>query len=714
MAAMVSGAVANSQTATGAFLLPPVAPASTVGNKRNVGTGLRGAVQDSELVDATIGRNYSAEVGFVACVCGFVASLAVGHRTARRRSSTSRVFTRLRATAVQEREDAPMTASRETTAAQLDSSVDDVEATVAKFVPKIHALQSQAEMLRTGELRQVLDTMKDLRKTELRGVFGEVDQLLCALVDAIHGMRESAVTIRKSELRQQFEQLDHDAKAWVSDIEQATVKTVTGYSKREAVDTMMEVHVIGLSHHSAPVDVREKLAVAQDRWNQYAQDLVEFSKTPNGCMVPEVAVLSTCNRFELYFATPELMKMPAVEMVHDFLRHKSGLSRQELDPFLFQHSGEAAINHLFEVSSGLDSLVLGEAQILAQVKACHERCTEKDDPTRQTQRAGSGGKILAKMLNAGIRIGKLVRSRTKIGKGSVSVSSAAVELMISRALADCKKRSGDLNVCILGAGKMGRLLMIALFTKHPDIRVTMVNRSVDKAEALLEELANRGGVRAKVAPLDQMWEVIKASDVVFAATSSEEPIMTAADLTGIHKPLMLVDISVPRNIGADCGTVDSVVSYSVDDLKKVVQANAEKRQAEVLKAKVFIKDDTTKFKLWQASQGAVPYLAALQARGELIRKTETDKMARRLKGLHTKEREAVDKLTRHIVDSLFEPIYYSMKDAEDIDQKKNKIWALRNMFRLEPVYKRGNMLAAGEEATLSQLDQGSTPRQLTG
>jgi len=89
-------------------------------------------------------------------------------------------------------------------------------------------------------------------------------------------------------------------------------------------------------------------------------------------------------------------------------------------------------------------------------------------------------------------------------------------------------------------------------------------------------------------------------------------------------------------------------------------------------------------------------------------------MARRLKGLHTKEREAVDKLTRHIVDSLFEPIYYSMKDAEDIDQKKNKIWALRNMFRLEPVYKRGNMLAAGEEATLSQLDQGSTPRQLTG
>ncbi|CAL1160095.1 unnamed protein product, partial [Cladocopium goreaui] len=150
-----------------------------------------------------------------------------------------------------------------------------------------------------------------------------------------------------------------------------------------------------------------------------------------------------CNRFELYFASPEMKKFDAVEAVHAFLSHKSGLSAEELEPYLFSHTGEDAIQHLFEVSSGLDSLVLGEAQILAQVKACHEHAIQKiseDVPV-----AGSGGKIVAKMLNAAIRMGKLVRSRTKIGKGSVSVSSAAVELMMSRAMQDLRKPANKLH-----------------------------------------------------------------------------------------------------------------------------------------------------------------------------------------------------------------------------------------------------------------------------
>lgn len=534
----------------------------------------------------------------------------------------------------------------------------------------------------------------------------EVDSLLDALVSAIHGLRESALTIRSSELRQHFEQLDRDAKSWVDTVEKGAVETLTGYRAQgnTGIDTMMEVHVIGLSHHSAPVQVREKLAVPEAEWNKFSKELVMFGQTSQCYVVAEVAVLSTCNRFELYFSSPELKKFVAIECVHAFLRQRSGLSREELEPYLFTYSGEAAINHLFEVSSGLDSLVLGEAQILAQVKACHERCIQVAEEGSE-EVPGSGGKIVAKMLNAAIRMGKLARTRTKIGKGSVSVSSAAVELMMSRSLQDLKKYANKVHICIVGAGKMSRLLLIALFSKQPDIRVTLVNRSVEKAQALLDEdlVKARGGVNAKVAGMEEMWDVIKSSDVVFTATASKEPIICPGDLENLQRNLMLIDISVPRNVADGCKGVAGVASYTVDDLKTVIEANHHKRQAEVLKAKTLIQDEVRKFKVWQGSQGAVPYLAALQARAEEIRRVETEKMAKKLKGLHESEREAVDKLTRHIVDQLFRPIYYSMKEDESMEAKKDKIWALQNMFNLEPMYKRGLLTGGSVDSTPKQL-----------
>jgi glutamyl-tRNA reductase len=578
-------------------------------------------------------------------------------------------------------------------------SLDDVESSIEDFVPKISALQNQAELLRSNELKQVISTMKTLRKTELRGVFSEVDQLLVALVDAIDSLRTSAQSIRKSELRQTFEQMDQDAKSWVGQREREAVEALTGYNRQEAVETMMEVHVVGLSHHKAPVEVREKLAVQEPNWNAFAQELLEFGRTPQGYVLSEVAVLSTCNRFELYFASPELKKFAAVECVQAFLRKKSGLGREGLDEFLFNYSGDQATEHLFEVSSGLDSLVLGEAQILAQVKACHEHCIEKEcNEEGKEVIAGSGGKIVSKMLNAGIRMGKLVRTRTKIGKGSVSVSSAAVELFMSRCMRDLSKQAVNAKVCVLGAGKMSRLLALALFSKFPDADFTVVNRRVEAAEEMLADdlVKARGGKNAKVAPMDQMWDVIANSDVVFTATGAKDPIITGADIERLGKKIMLVDIAVPLNVAADCADVKDCASYNVDDLKELQQANAAKRQKEVLKAKRLIGDEVGKFKLWKASQGAVPYLAALQAMAEKIRRNETDKMARKLQGLHEKEREAVDKLTRHIIDQIFRPVYYSMKDDEDVEVKKNKILALKNMFRLEPVYKRG-MLAAPDK-----------------
>mmetsp|Transcript_13288 Transcript_13288/g.30261 ORF Transcript_13288/g.30261 Transcript_13288/m.30261 type:complete len:697 (+) Transcript_13288:90-2180(+) len=587
-----------------------------------------------------------------------------------------------------------------------EEDIDGVETAVQEFVPRIAALQKQAEDLRGGELKKVIGSMQELRKTELTSVFKEVDGLLYALISAIQDMRGAAQDIRQSELREQLRSIDTQAKQWVSSVEKDAVEMLTGY--RKPVETMMEVHVIGLSHHNAPVEIREKLAVAEADWNQYSREMLEHSVTGSSSdlryMVPEAAVLSTCNRFEVYFASAEVKKYLAIESVRSFLCKSSGLSPEELDPYLFTYSGEDAIQHLFEVSSGLDSLVLGEAQILAQVKACHEHSIDKGGNTDAgLQIGGSGGKMVSKLLNAGIRMGKVVRTKTKIGKGAVSVSSAAVELLLQKSMSDLQKKHYMTEICIIGAGKMGRLLMIALFSKDPDAKVTLVNRSVDKAQAILDELRNRGGKNAKVVSSDKMWETIDKSDVVFAATSSTDPIINAADLQDRKQRLMLVDICVPRNINPDCSEVDGVANYSVDDLKKIQEANNAARQKEVLKAQKLIKQEVKSFKVWQASQGAVPYLAALQAMAERIRREEWEKMSRNLSGLHEKERQAVDKLTRHIIDKMFRPIYYSMKDEEDVSDKKAKIWALKSMFNLEPLYKR-RALPGG--AVAKQLPEG--------
>jgi len=292
-------------------------------------------------------------------------------------------------------------------------------------------------------------------------------------------------------------------------------------------------------------------------------------------------------------------------------------------------------------------------------------------------------------------MGKLARTRTRIGVGAVSVSSAAVELMIAQSLSDLRKYPENLHVCIVGAGKMSRLLLLALFSKHPDIHVTLVNRSVENARALLEEVSPRGGSSAVVAPAEDMLDVIRQSDVVITATGSRTPIISAGDLRGLKRNLMLVYIAMPRNIASDCDQVEGVSSYTVDDLKKVQEANNKARESEVLKAKVLIEEQAHNFKLWQQSQGAVPYLAALQDMAEKIRITQTSKASKRLKDLPLKERHAVDKLSRNIIDQLFQPIYYSMKHEEHIDSKKRKILGLKKIFDLEPLYKRNHLLLSG-------------------
>jgi len=656
-------------------------------------------------VSATGAERSYGTVALAAGLCGFALSLVSGKPRSRRAQHQ-------RCRVVNVRDEAAVSLAASQALASVSAAggevleqtkdLDSVETAMADFVPRIAALQTQAQLLRSGELSEVINAMQDLSKPELQNVFMEVDQVLCALVDAIQNLKKSAIEIRREEIDEQMKSLEDGDQEWVTDIEERSIGLTAG---QDEIDTMMEVHVVGLSHHSAPVEIRERLSVAQAEWNQYAQDLVKFTQTSNGHVVPEVAVLSTCNRFEIYFSSKELAQYSAIQCVNAFLRHKSGLSREELEPYLFTHTGSEAVHHLFEVSSGLDSLVLGEAQILSQVKACHEHCIAKPDPNDESVVQGSGGKILSRLLNAGIRMGKLARTRTRIGVGAVSVSSAAVELMMAKAVGDVRKDPENLNVCVVGAGKMSRLLLLALFSKYPDIKLTLVNRSVENAQALLDEemVSQRGGCNATVAGCDEMMDVIRQSDVVFTASGYDKPFIAADDLQGMDRKLMLIDIAVPRNVDPSCDQVEGVHSYSVDDLKLIQDANNEARRSEVLKAKELIDEQAHNFKLWQHSQGAVPYLAALQVMAEKIRESSTERASKRLKDLDVKERQAVDKLGRNIIDQMLRPIYYSMKDEEHISIKKNKILGLKKIFDLEPLYKRNRDL----------LLNGDAPKKLT-
>ena len=304
----------------------------------------------------------------------------------------------------------------------------------------------------------------------------------------------------------------------------------------------MQVHCVGLSIHHADVEVREKLAIPEANWNEASNALCASSSA-----VAEAAVLSTCNRFEVYYAATDARA--AMAAVTKYLSERSKIPIGTLRKNLFMLSGEDAVWHLMRVAGGLDSLVVGEGQILSQVRQCYLHSTEED---------GCGGKVLSRLLNNAVAAGKRVRSETAISKGSVSISSAAVELSEMMSMADLKLPFEQARLAAVGAGKMTRLLITHLASRGLE-RFTIVNRSLGRPQELQEQFPD---VDIEIKLMDDLWDVVGRSDIVYTATSCEDYVIDAQKLeeNGLAsgRPLMLVDISVPRNIGEDCNNVSKM------------------------------------------------------------------------------------------------------------------------------------------------------------
>ena len=366
---------------------------------------------------------------------------------------------------------------------------------------------------------------------------------------------------------------------------------------------------------------------------------------------------------------------------------------------------------------GLDSLVVGEGQILSQVKRAYERGIEDED--EHGENAGQAGKVVSRLLNVAVTAGKRVRSETGISKGAVSISSAAAEFtqyVIKETSNGHIDDIADSKITIIGAGKMARLLLVHLQTQKVT-EITIVNRSPGSVEVcfclrqfyyLLTTLMSHAyvisfsthvkalreefpGIEITYEPLSSMLDVIQESDVVYPSTASEDPIIFADDLKSCmdkrQRPggIQFVDISVPRNVDASCVDVQGAYCYNVDNLKAVVEKNTAMRRREMVEAEFILREEQDKFRLWQQSLGAIPTIAKLQEKAEILRVQELEKVMKKLSNLDAKDLDTVERLSKGIVAKLLHGPMTHLRQQKEGDGTREAIKQVQQAFQLDVV-----------------------------
>ena len=431
----------------------------------------------------------------------------------------------------------------------------------------------------------------------------------------------------------------------------------------------MHIAVVGLSHRTAPVDIREKLSIPEQTMELSLQRLRGDEQ------VIEASILSTCNRLEIYtlVRNPEL----GVSAVSEFLSRHSGLAADILSPHIFSYHHEEAIAHLMRVAAGLDSLVLGEGQILSQVKKM----------VRLGQQHDSIGPILNRLLSQAVSTGKRVRSETNLGTGAVSISSAAVELaQLKLGQSRGEDRLVTLEseqVGVVGAGRMSRLLLQHLQSKGCS-SVMLLNRTHDRAQRLADDFP---ALSVTIQTLDDLDVCLSKCSLVFTSTAAEKPIIDAARLESLNRRrlLRLIDIGVPRNISADVQGIQGVESHDVDDLEEVVSRNQEARQQIALEAENLLKEEGRLFLEWWDSLEAVPTINRLRASLESIRSEEYQKALSRMgPDFSARERKVVEALSKGIINKILHAPVTRLRAPQGRPERQQALRMVEQLFGLEP------------------------------
>lgn len=441
---------------------------------------------------------------------------------------------------------------------------------------------------------------------------------------------------------------------------------------------LMHIVVVGLNYKTAPVEIRERLTFDSSKIGE-AMSQLQKKKS-----ILENIIISTCNRTEIYAVVDQLHT--GRYYIKEFLSEWFEIDQSEFSPYIFVYEQDGAMNHLFQVACGLNSMVVGETQILGQVRASF----------LEAQSIQSSGTVFNQLFKQAITLAKKAHTETDIGANAVSVSYAAVEL--------AKKIFGTLenkNVLILGAGKMGELAIQNLYSNGAK-NVTVINRTFEKAQSL----ADRFEGQAK--SLSELQCALIDADILISSTGASSFVITKSMMNTVEKirkgkPLFMVDIAVPRDLDPALAELDSVFLYDIDDLEGIVEANLQERQKEAAKIMLMIETEIVEFNEWLHLLGIVPVISALRDKALAIQGETMKSIERKLPHLSDRDKKVLNKHTKSIINQMLKDPILHAKELASSDDREKAMELFVKIFNLEQDVHSQATVVKEDKKTVSSL-----------
>nr|WP_304217635.1 glutamyl-tRNA reductase [Fredinandcohnia onubensis] len=444
----------------------------------------------------------------------------------------------------------------------------------------------------------------------------------------------------------------------------------------------MHTLMVGLNYRTAPVEIREKLTFDPD---SIAQAMKELKGKKS---ILENIIVSTCNRTEIYAVVDQLHT--GRYYIKDFLSQWFGIDKEEFTPYLSIFEDEGAVEHLFHVTCGLNSMVVGETQILGQVRSSFLSAQEK----------GTSGTVFNHLFKQSITLAKRAHSETEIGSNAVSVSYAAVEL--------AKKIFGDLknkNVLILGAGKMGELAVQNLHGSGVG-KVTVMNRTFEKAQNLAEKF------QGEAKTIEELQCALVEADIMISSTGAKGYVITKEMMQDVERmrkgrPLFMVDIAVPRDLDPGLADLESVFLYDIDDLEGIVEANLQERKVAAEEIELMIESEIVEFKNWLNTLGVVPVISALRNKALAIQAETMESIERKMPNLSDRERKVLNKHTKSIINQLLKDPILQAKELAAQPNAEESLSLFMKIFDIEEAV----VSEQGKQMAKSNLNKVAVNRQ---
>ncbi|HLR80511.1 MAG TPA: glutamyl-tRNA reductase [Bacillota bacterium] len=441
----------------------------------------------------------------------------------------------------------------------------------------------------------------------------------------------------------------------------------------------MHILKVGFNYKTAPIEIREQLAFSEETLGEAMLQLKEQKS------VLENVIISTCNRTDIYAVVDQLHT--GRYYIKHFLEEWFGVKKENFVSYLDIVENEQAIRHLMKLVTGLDSMVLGETQILGQVR----------DAFFLAQENKTSGTIFNELFKQAITFAKRAHNETEIGENAVSVSYAAVQL--------AKKIFGSLHdkhVVIYGAGEMGELAAINLHGSGVE-EMTVVNRTFTRAQKLADRF------QAKAEKMSNLHNVLEQADILITSTASEDVVLTKEDIMPIQKqrkgkPLFLVDIAVPRDLDPAIGELDDVFLYDIDDLEHIVDENLSERQKAAEKIDQMIQTEIDTFNEWVQTLGVVPVISALRKKALSIQATTMKSIERKIPDLTEREKKVLNKHTKSIINQLLKNPIMQAKEIAGMEDREQALAQFIDIFGIDDEVQEEFVKQANKDKTLKQLN----------